>query len=157
MQPVTDTEERTLALHRMIEAPRTRVFAACVAGEHLFGAWRATDLTMEPVEHFRAVGDGYRFTTRAHGGKLDLVRGTCTFIEPPSRLLFTWLCEDEEDTWCDTVVSIRLEACGDSTRITLEQATFSSPAHCAAHVASWRTYLDRLARSVSELERAFNG
>ncbi|HNE81623.1 MAG TPA: SRPBCC domain-containing protein, partial [Flavobacteriales bacterium] len=93
------------------------------------------------------VGGAYRFCMRAPDCSDHWVRGEYTHIDPPRRLVFTWLREDNEgDIWCDTVVCITLKEQGGATLLTLEQTTFATVAHCEEHAVGWGECLDRLVR-----------
>jgi uncharacterized protein YndB with AHSA1/START domain len=86
---------------------------------------------------------------RAPDGSDHWVRGAYTLVDPPERLVFTWLREDGDgDIWCDTVVEIILEQRGATTLLTLNQTTFATVEHCKEHNAGWNECLDRLAEHV---------
>jgi uncharacterized protein YndB with AHSA1/START domain len=150
MQPaergaVTGSDQRTLVLTRMLDAPRELVFQAWTHPKHLVRWWGPTDFTLPHCEQDFRVGGNYRFCMRAPDGSDHWVRGEYTYFDPPSRLVFTWLREDAEgDIWCDTVVSITLEQHGTRTKLILEQTTFATVAHCDEHAIGWNQCLDRL-------------
>jgi uncharacterized protein YndB with AHSA1/START domain len=81
------------------------------------------------------------------------VRGEYTHIDPPIRLVFTWLREDAQgDIWCDTVVEITLEERGKATLLTLTQTTFATVAHCEEHTFGWNQCLDRMVTYATSLQ-----
>ena len=146
---VTDTDQRTLVLSRMINAPRELVFEAWSHPKHLVRWWGPNDFTLPYCEQDFRVGGKYRFCMRAPDGSDHWVRGEYTHINAPSRLVFTWLREDDEgDIWCDTVVEITLEQRGTSTLLTLNQTTFATVPHCEEHGVGWNECLDRLAQFI---------
>lgn len=156
MNTITDIDQRTLVLTRTLNAPRELVFDVWSRPEHLVRWWGPADFTLPHCEQDFRMGGQYRFCMRAPdpgsptGASCDhWVRGEYTHIDPPSRLIFTWLREDGEgDIWCDTVVAITLERRGNSTLLTLEQTTFATVAHCEEHAIGWGECIDRLARYV---------
>ncbi len=148
----SDTDHLTLVLTRLLEAPRALVFEAWTQPRHLVRWFGPTDFTLPECEQEFRVGGTYRFCMRAPDGSDHWVRGEYTHIDPPSRLIFTWLREDDGDIWCDTVVSITLEERGNSTLLTLEQTTFATKAHCDEHATGWGECLDRLARYVPVIQ-----
>lgn len=145
MTTIADTDERTLVITRTLNAPRELVFRAWTSPEHLVRWWGPNAFTLPHCEQDFRVGGKYRFCMRAPDGSDHWVRGEYTHIEEPSRLVFTWLREDElGDIWCDTMVSITLTRNGKATLLTLEQTTFATPAHCEEHAIGWGECLDRL-------------
>lgn len=143
--PTPDVDQRTLVLTRTFKAPRELVFEAWTHPKHLAKWWGPTDFTLPHCEQDLRLGGQYRFCMRAPDGSDHWVRGEYTYIDPPSRLVFTWLREDAEgDIWCDTVVSITLEETQGGTLLTLEQTTFATVAHCEEHAFGWNQCLDRL-------------
>ena len=145
MEPIIDSDQRTLILTRMLNAPRELVFEAWTNPKHLVRWWGPTDFTLPHCEQDFRVGGKYRFCMRAPDSSDHWVRGEYTHINAPSRLVFTWLREDGEgDIWCDTVVEITLEQRGTTTLLTLNQTTFATVAHCEEHAVGWNECLDRL-------------
>lgn len=156
--PRAITDGRTLVLTRMLNAPRELVFQAWTDPKHLVHWWGPSDFTLPHCEQDFRLGGNYRFCMRSPDGSDHWVRGEYTYIDPPSRLVFTWLREDAEgDIWCDTVVSITLEEQDGRTKLILEQTTFATVAHCEEHAFGWNQCLDRLVhfveRSTNNLER----
>lgn len=152
METATRTDERTLVLTRTLNAPIELVFEAWTDPKHLVHWWGPTDFTLPHCEQDFRVGGKYRFCMRAPDGSDHWVRGEYTYIKPPSRLVFTWLREDNDDIWCDTIVEITLERKGASTLLTLNQTTFANEAHCKEHAAGWGECLDRLSEFVLHLQ-----
>lgn len=145
MIPTADIDQRTLVLNRTINAPRELVFAAWTDPKHLVRWWGPADFTLPHCEQDFRVGGNYRFCMRAPDGSDHWVRGEYTHIDPPRRLVFTWLREATDgDIWCDTVVCITLQAKGATILLTLEQTTFATVAHCEEHAFGWNQCLDRL-------------
>lgn len=151
-KPSAEQDQRTLVITRTLNAPRELVFEAWSRPEHWVKWWG----TLPHCEQEVRVRGAFRFCMRAPdpgsgtGAMRDhWVRGEYTYIDPPSRLIFTWLREDGEgDIWCDTVVSIALEQRGKSTLLTLEQTTFATVAHCEEHAIGWGECLDRMTEYV---------
>jgi uncharacterized protein YndB with AHSA1/START domain len=157
MEITTAIDQRTLVLTRTLQAPPALVFSAWTDPGHLVHWWGPEGFTLAHCEQDLRVGGNYRFCMRAPDGTDHWVRGQYTRIDPPSRLVFTWLREDEGDIWCDTVVCVTFTAKGDSTLLTLEQTTFATVAHCEEHAYGWNQCLDRLVYfvegSINNLER----
>lgn len=145
METATRTDERTLVLTRTLNAPIELVFEAWTDPKHLVRWWGPMDFTLPHCEQDFRVGGKYRFCMRAPDGCDHWVRGEYTYINAPSRLVFTWLREDNDgDIWCDTIVEITLVRRGASTVLTLNQTTFATEAHCKEHADGWSACLDRM-------------
>jgi len=147
----TDSDQRALVLTRILRAPRERVFRAWTDPEQMVRWWWPSAHPRPRCEKDFRVGGTYRFVALPDAGEQtrsardQVVRGTYTHIAAPARLVFTWLREDGEgDIWCDTMVEVTLEQRGTSTLLTLDQATFSTVAHCTEHTVGWGACLDRL-------------
>lgn len=159
MDTIIRTDQRTLVLTRTLNASRELVFEAWSDPKHLVRWWGPNDFTLPHCEQDFHVGGRYRFCMRAPdpgsgtGATRDhWVRGEYTHIDPPSRLVFTWLREDADgDIWCDTVIEVTLEQRGANTLLTLNQTTFATVPHCEEHNIGWNECLDRLAACLREL------
>ena len=151
MEPIIATDNRTLVLTRMLNAPIELVFEAWSDPKHLARWWGPKDFTLPHCEQDFRVGGAYRFCMRAPDGSDHWVRGEYTHINAPSRLIFTWLREDNGDIWCDTIVEIVLERRGKQTRLTLSQTTFATVAHCEEHADGWGECLDRMVAYATSL------
>lgn len=76
--------------------------------------------------------------------------GTYREIEPPRRLVFTWIWEDDEDGR-ETLVTVRLQAEGASTSLVLTHERLPLEVDCMGFEAGWNANLTRLARLVAEI------
>jgi uncharacterized protein YndB with AHSA1/START domain len=73
-------------------------------------------------------------------------RGAYREIVPPERLVFTYAWEDATGALGhETIVTVRFEAIGEQTRLTLHQAEFESAERCEAHRDGWTGCLERFA------------
>lgn len=145
-----DIDLRTLVLTRVLNAPVELVFEAWSHPKHLVRWWGPNNFTLPHCEQDFRVGGRYRFCMRAPDGADHWVRGEYTHIDPPSRLVFTWLREAADgEVWCDTVVEITLEQHGSTTLLTLNQTTFATVDHCREHGVGWNECLDRLVHFIA--------
>jgi uncharacterized protein YndB with AHSA1/START domain len=151
MHSTTDIARRTLVLSRTFNAPAALVFAAWSQPKHLVRWWGPKDFTLPHCEQDFRVGGRYRFCMRAPDGSDHWVRGEYTLIDPPLRLVFTWLREEGDEVWCDTVVALTFVEQEGRTRMTLHQTTFATSAHCDEHRDGWTECFDRLERFVDDL------
>lgn len=150
MDIAPDIEQRTLVLSRTLDAPAQLVFQAWSHPKHLVRWWGPNNFTLPHCEQDFRVGGKYRFCMRAPDGSDHWVRGEYTLIDEPFRLVFTWLREEGDDIWCDTVVDLTFEERGGITTLTLNQTTFATRAHCEEHRDGWTECLERLSLFVLE-------
>jgi uncharacterized protein YndB with AHSA1/START domain len=141
----TAIAESTLNVTRHIKAPRERVFTAFTSAEAV-GQWfgpgpvQVKEITVD----FR-VGGRYRITAGAPGNDPVTVSGVYREITPPSKIVYTWKWEDDED-WvnCESVVCFEFKAIGDETEVRVTQTGFPSEESCAKHEHGWGGCLDKL-------------
>ncbi|SDG70461.1 SRPBCC family protein [Microbacterium pygmaeum] len=69
------------------------------------------------------------------------VGGEYLEIDEPSRLVFTWRWDGEEE---DTLVTVTFEASGSGTVLGVRHERFTSAESCASHEQGWNDCLDRL-------------
>ncbi len=153
MEIAPDIEQRTLVLTRVLHAPSQLVFDAWSHPKHLVQWWGPSGFTLPFCEQDLRVGGKYRFCMRAPDGTDHWVRGEYTHVDAPVRLVFTWLREENDDVWCDTVVDLTFEERDGRTLMTLNQTTFATTAHCDEHRAGWNECLDRLVDHVADIQR----
>lgn len=151
MEMAPDIEQRMLVLTRELKAPAQLVFEAWSDPKHLVQWWGPNNFTLPHCEQDFRVGGKYRFCMRAPDGSDHWVRGQYLEITEPLRLVFTWLREEGDDIWCDTIVALSFRERGGLTTLTLNQTTFATTAHCDEHRDGWNECLDRLAMYSSSL------
>jgi uncharacterized protein YndB with AHSA1/START domain len=144
-----EVKSHTLTLTRDYEADRTKLFRAWTDPEMLkqwFGPPGV--LTLDAHVDLR-VGGEYRLTLQEPGGATIVHGGVYQTIDPPDKLVFTWVledqgCEGSEGLFAETIVSLSFEAHGRGTRLVLTHAFLPTEASRAAHAEGWEGSLDRL-------------
>jgi uncharacterized protein YndB with AHSA1/START domain len=149
--PVAEKEVKshTLTLTRDFEADRSRLFQAWTDPEMLkqwFGPPGV--LTLDAHVDLR-VGGEYRLTLQEPGGATIVHGGVYQTVDPPDRLVFTWVledqgCEGSEGLFAETRVSLSFEARGSGSRLVLTHDFLPTQASRAAHAEGWVGSLDRL-------------
>ena len=66
-------------------------------------------------------------------------------VDPPRRLVYTFVWEEPDPDDQETVVTLSLSDHGDGTKLVLDHGPFSTQARYELHQAGWRETLDRLA------------
>ena len=136
----------TLRLEKAVQAPRERVFAACVEPEQLAIWWGPTGFTVPNVELCARPGGRYRLTMQPPEGGVFHIAGEFRTVDPPRLLVYTFEYEEPDPDDQLTVVTLSFSEYGDGTRLILEQGPFATRDRHALHETGWMQTLDRLER-----------
>ena len=145
-------ENITLALKRLIKAPRERVFEAWTDPEELkkwFGP--DEDIVVPGVKVDLRVGGKYRIQMKKPDGEFHTAVGTYREIKPPERLAFTWAWEKDgsepdfgEVEPSEMLVTLEFHAHGQQTELVFTQENFASVESRDRHEVGWTGCFDRL-------------
>ena len=132
----------TLTMERTFEASREKVFKAWT-DPTLLQKWfsPATDWTTPKVETDLKAGGKYRITMKAPDGRLSVVIGTYKEVNPPERLVFTWMWENEKE---ETLVTVKLTEKNGATQMLLTHELFSSKEIRDQHEWGWKGAFENL-------------
>lgn len=132
----------SLAITRLIRAPRERVFAAWTSPEQLKRWWGPGPITC-PEAHIdlRAGGD-YRIANREVDGSVIWIYGTFQQVTPPERLVYTWSVGTESSQ--PTLVSLDFKRHPEGTELVLRHERIASAVHRDGHAKGWNGCLDKL-------------
>lgn len=144
-------EERTttyaLRLARNLKAPRDKVFRAWTTPEEL-KRWSAPgDYTNPLVEVDLRVGGRFRIHMRAPNGAVHQATGVYREVDPPRKLVYTWLWE-EDPSVRETLVTVEFHERGGSTEVVLTHDLFPSEEARAEHEKGWAGCLEKLATAL---------
>lgn len=87
--------ERTVAITRLFDAPRERVFAAWTQAQHLAGWFGPKGFSVPSCEVDARPGGVFRLCVRSPQGKDYWVRGEYREVLAPERLVIACTAEDE--------------------------------------------------------------
>jgi uncharacterized protein YndB with AHSA1/START domain len=134
-----------LVLTRLFNAPRERVFELFANPEHVRHWWGPKDYPATHVEMDVRPGGRWRncLTSVADGREL-WQHGTFREVVPPSRLVFTFVWEEEGERGLETLVTISFADEGGRTRLTFRQTPFHSVGERDGHGDGWSSTFDRL-------------
>jgi uncharacterized protein YndB with AHSA1/START domain len=82
-------------------------------------------------------GGLYLITKRPPEGEAFHLRGEFREIEPPRRLVYTFVWEGPDPDDQETVVTLTFERAGRDTRLVLDQGLFKTEARSELHRAGW--------------------
>ena len=146
-EAASSREEPSLRLRRILPASIDRVFRAWTDPEQL-KAWLVPEGSqLLSAEVDIRVGGDYRLAFRAADGEILYAVGSYVEVDPPVRLVFTWVFEGVDHR--ETLVTVDLRASGESTELILTHERFTTKAFRAFHEAGWTSALDRFAEFLS--------
>jgi uncharacterized protein YndB with AHSA1/START domain len=96
-------------------------------------------------------GGNYRLTMQAPDGSRYPLRGVFRTLQPPTRLVFTWMWETppENADPRQTLVSIDISQEGPDVRLTLTHEGFPDESSVANHEMGWTGALGKLERMLA--------
>lgn len=140
------TEERTLVITRLFDAPRELVFKLWSEPTHLARWVGPRDYPAMQADNDFRVGGKWRIGLRATDGSEDLWQsGVYREIEPPRKLAFTFAWEGMKGGTPpnETFVTIELEDVNGKTRMTFKQFLFDTVSNRNGHRGGWDSTFDR--------------
>ena len=93
-KPVTQADDRVLAITRVFDSPQAIVFKVWSAPEHLARWWGPRGFTVISFEADVRPGGAFRFGIRSPEGTEHWAHGIYREVERPARLVFTTAWED---------------------------------------------------------------
>jgi uncharacterized protein YndB with AHSA1/START domain len=137
-----------LIIRRILPATQQRVFDAWTRPE-LMCRWFFPDPRWSAkVSADVRVGGTYRLEMRDEAGTIHVQHGEYKVIEPISRLVFTWTCEEVGVVGSE--VTIELLGRGDKTELTLRHELPDVPGIRERHEQGWVGCLGQLQRWMEE-------
>jgi uncharacterized protein YndB with AHSA1/START domain len=136
MQPTT------LAMSRVIRAPRKAVFAAWTDPEKLKQWWGPGPVSCPEAHIDLREGGAYRIANLEADGSTTWITGVFQRVHVPEELVYTWnvsIVPGEA-----TLVRIAFKEHPEGTEIVLQHERFADPAVRDMHVQGWAGCLDKL-------------
>jgi len=142
---MSEADDTTLRLERLIASPPEILFALWTKPTHLL-RWWAPDGYEPSVEALETKPGGrWRIIMRRADGGTVATSGIYRIVEPPRRLAFTWAWEDASGArGHETEVMVSFEAALGGTRLVLMQSRFERKQARDNHNAGWSAAFDRL-------------
>jgi uncharacterized protein YndB with AHSA1/START domain len=146
---MTETRTDALVLTRIFDAPVDLVWRAWTDQEHL-AKWSAPrGYTIPHGSGELRVGGNWRCCMRDPDGGAHWLGGIYREIVPERLLVMTHAWQEDGRPGHETVVTVRFEALGRRTKVTLEQTGFDSEASRDGHRGGWNESLDKLAEHLA--------
>ncbi|WP_018238274.1 SRPBCC domain-containing protein [Ensifer sp. BR816] len=135
-------EEIALTITRDLAAPRELAFEVWTTPAHLVRWWGPKDFTAPSIAADFREGGAWRSCIRSPEGQDYWAHGTYREIVPPSRIVFTFIWEEEDAI--NTLITVTFEEVAGGTRLTFHQAPFATVESRDSHAEGWGECIDRL-------------
>ncbi len=150
---MTGPNSEALRIYRLLDAPVDEVFQAWVDPAELMSWFGPQGCVVDSVEADCSVGGRYSILMTIPGGSQVRHVGHYLEVDPPNRLVFTWIladqaCEGDRGHHAETTVYLDLVAVGDKTELTLTHESLPDTGAVEAHRVGWSGSLDRLVASL---------
>ena len=141
----------SLTIERTYDAAPQRVFDAFTSEEVMRRWWHAgSDWETPEARVDLRIGGEIRVLMRdPHKDALYGGGGVYTEIEPPSRLAFTWIWDDDRDQ-VEQLIVIDFEPAGDSTAVRFTHENLWNEEVLRDHEDGWNKVFDNLERVLAE-------
>lgn len=144
--------QRELAIERVFDAPRERVFAAWTDPHRVREWWGPVNYPARYVEMDVRPGGAWRMCLRSTEGKPELWQGgVFREVVAPERLVFTFAWDEEGERGLETLVTVTFADEGGKTRMTFRQVPFRSVAERDGHSWGWNSTFGRLVAVLEQL------
>ena len=129
-----------LSIERVIAAPAAMLFEAWTTPALLKKWWGPANVTCDEAEVDLRVGGAYRLSNRSPEGHVVWISGTFEEIDPPHRLVYSWLIGDGPAER----VTVTFHADGEGTRVCVHHEGIQTEAAKKMHAEGWHGCLDGL-------------
>lgn len=123
------------------------VFAAFAEPE-LVGRWLSPspDIALSLLQFDFRVGGAYRFAYRLPEGRTVIVAGSYLSIEPPSRIVFSWIIEPpDEHAGIESEVTVTIARNRGGAELVIRHEKLARIDAIERHAGGWRGALEQLA------------
>ena len=133
-------------IRRSFTAAPEKVFAA-FADPSLVVLWLSPspDTKLSLLRFDFREGGAYRFAYHIPDGKTVIVGGSYTLIEPPSKIIFSWIIEPpDEHAGIESEVFVTITPDDGGTELVIRHEKFTRTDAIVRHSEGWRGALDQL-------------
>ncbi len=137
-------EAETLVLQRHLKAAPARVFDALTRTEELAAWFGPEAVAIRNLEADVRPGGAYRLEMHNEDGSFYALAGQYLEVDPPSRLVMTWVWENGEYAGQETLVSIVLRPAPGGTQLELTHENLAGIEARDKHEGGWSSTFDSL-------------
>jgi uncharacterized protein YndB with AHSA1/START domain len=143
---VTPADEFRVEVRRRLMASPEKVFAA-FSEARLVSRWLtpSPDISLMLLQFDFRVGGTYRFAYGLPAGSTVIVGGSYRLIEPPSKIVFSWVIEPpDEHAGIESMVTVSITPDRDGTDLIISHEQPTRHDAVTRHAEGWRGALDLL-------------
>jgi uncharacterized protein YndB with AHSA1/START domain len=146
--PINDL---TLHMNRVFKASPERMFRAWTEPDAIKRWFGPEGYHTISAEVDLRVGGKYRFGTQDTNGTVYYITGTYREIQPPSKLVFTWVWAYELSSPDEEIMLVTVEFApqGDTTRVLLTHEHVADQQSLEGHKVGWNDCFNRMEQLVS--------
>ncbi len=135
----------TLDITRRFAAAPARVFSAFIEPKIFARWWGPKGFTLPSYEWNPRPGASYRLDMQAPSGNVFVLTGQFREVDPPRRLVYTWIWRQGDMKGHETRVTLEFRPFGRGTEMQLTHELFPARAIAHHHQGGWSQCFDRLA------------
>lgn len=139
-----ETGGLVLNLECTLDAPPEEVFRMLTESTELVKWWGPHGFVIPAAELSLTEGGNYRFRMAPPEGEPFHLSGEFLEIDPPWRLVYTFLWEEPTPDDRETVVDLSLGSTGEATRLVLSQGPFLTDERLELHRSGWTESFEKL-------------
>ena len=147
---MSQTEDLSLEIRRLIKAPRDRVYAAWTDPAQLKQWFGPENVQTHNLIADARVGGKFRWELTNSDGEKMTCQGEYLELQPDKKIVFTWQWEDDE-TWENhtSIVTIELDDAEGGTELRLRHEQLPNEASRDGHTRGWNSTLYKLEKFFS--------
>jgi uncharacterized protein YndB with AHSA1/START domain len=147
---MTQTENISLQIKRVIKAPRDRVYAAWTDPAQMKQWFGPENVQTRDLIADARVGGEFRWDLTNSEGEKMTMRGEYRELQPGKKVVFTWQWEDDEDWENHTsIVTVDLADHDGGTELCLTHEQLPNEESRGGHTRGWNSALDKLEKFFS--------
>lgn len=149
---VAQSSNDQLVLRRTYPASPEVVFQLWTTPESIKRWLKPTnDFTHTVVEVDLKVGGSYQIGFKSAEGKVDVVSGQFSVIQPPNKVVYTWTWDEpSEHAGVETQVTVEFLDKDGGTELVLTHEKFTIAGMKESHMGGWSGALDQLAEVIGQ-------
>jgi uncharacterized protein YndB with AHSA1/START domain len=153
------TNESHIEIRQRFAAAPEKVFAA-FADARLITRWLtpSPDVTLSVLNFDFREGGSYRFCYHLQNGQTVIVGGFYTLVEPPSKIVFSWIIEPpDEHAGIESEVTVTISQDEGGTELVIRHEKLTHTRAVVRHTEGWYGALRQMAAMLEEEEEKAHG
>ena len=141
-------QNETIVIRKIIAATQEEVFQAWTDAESMRHWMRGREDMQESEVHLEVrPGGNFRITMKGKDGNHEHT-GQYRVVEPPSRLVFTWISKSTHEQ--ETIVTVELKPRGTECELTLTHEKLPGKEAASGHQDGWNRIAELLAQHLAK-------